>query len=124
MVTYNDYLKGILEKVQIAYGTLEKLKDKPGDLDTIKKEISKIKGFFQVFVTKADNENNQISDFTELKSKFEHYLDTYSFEKEIETMAPLYANDSNRLKNIRLKILESLSDKKLMDDIAYILDKL
>ena len=124
MVTYNDYLKGILEKVQIAYGTLEKLEDKPGDLDTIKKEISKIKGFFQVFVTKADNENNQISDFTELKSKFEHYLDTYSFEKEIETMAPLYANDSNRLKNMRLKILESLSDKKLMNDIAYILDKL
>lgn len=124
MVTYNDYLKGILEKVQIAYGTLEKLEDKPGDLDTIKKEISKIKGFFQVFVTKADNESNQISDFTELKSKFEHYLDTYSFEKEIETMAPLYANDSNRLKNMRLKILESLSDKKLMSDIAYVLDKL
>lgn len=124
MVTYNDYLKGILEKVQIAYGTLEKLEDKPGDLDTIKKEISKIKGFFQVFVTKTDNENNQISDFTELKSKFEHYLDTYSFEKEIETMAPLYANDSNRLKNMRLKILESLSDKKLMDDIVYVLDKL
>jgi len=124
MVTYNDYLKGILEKVQIAHNALEKLEDKPGDLDTIKKEISKIKGFFQVFVTKMDNENNQISDFTELKSKFEHYLDTYSFEKEIETMAPLYANDSNRLKNMRLKILESLSDKKLMDDIAYVLDKL
>ncbi len=124
MVTYTDYLKGILEKIQIAYRTLEKLEDAPGDLDTIKKEISKIKGFFQVFVTKTNNENNQISDFTELKSKFEHYLNTYSFEKEIETMAPLYANDSNRLKNIRLKILESLSDKKLMNDIEYILDKL
>ena len=124
MVTYNDYLKGILEKVQIAYNTLEKLEDKPGDLDTIKKEISKIKGFFQVFITKTDNDNNSLSDFSELKSKFEHYLDMYSFEKEIETMAPLYANDSNRLKNIRLKILESLSDKKLMNDIKYILDKL
>lgn len=123
MVTYNDYLKGILEKIQIAYSTLEKLEDKPGDLDTIKKEISKIKGFFQVFITKTDNENNQLSDFSELKSKFEHYLDAYSFEKEIETMAPLYANDSNRLKNMRLKILESLSDKKLMNDIEYILDK-
>ncbi|MBS3921658.1 MAG: hypothetical protein KGZ37_00745 [Nitrosarchaeum sp.] len=124
MVTYNDYLKGILEKVQITYNTLEKLEDKPGDLDTIKKEISKIKGFFQVFVTKANNENNSISEFTELKSKFERYLDTYSFEKEIETMAPLYANDSNRLKNMRLKIIESLSDKKLMNDIEYILDKI
>ncbi|HXW02853.1 MAG TPA: hypothetical protein VD651_01120 [Nitrosarchaeum sp.] len=124
MVTYNDYLKGILEKIQIAYNTLEKLEDKPGDLETIKKEISKIKGFFQVFITKTDNENNPLSDFSELKSKFEYYLDMYSFEKEIETMAPLYANDSNRLKNIRLKILESLSDKKLMNDIKYILDKL
>lgn len=124
MVTYNDYLKGILEKVKIAYNTLEKLEDKPGDLDTIKKEISKIKGFFHVFITKTDNDNNPLSDFSELKSKFEYYLDMYSFEKEIETMAPLYANDSNRLKNIRLKILESLSDKKLMNDIKYILDKL
>lgn len=124
MVTYNDYLKGILEKVQIAYSTLEKLEDKPGDLATIKKEISKIKGFFQVFIIKTDNENNLLSDFSNLKSKFEYYLDTYSFDKEIETMAPLYADDSNRLKNMRLKILESLSDKKLMSDIAYALDKL
>ncbi len=124
MVTYYDYLKGILKKVQIAYNTLEKLEDKPGDLETIKKEILKIKGFFQVFISKTDNENNQLSDFSDLKSKFEYYLDTYSFEKEIETMAPLYANDSNRLKNMRLKIIESLSDKKLMDDIEYMLDKL
>jgi len=124
MVTYYDYLNGILKKVQIAYNTLEKLEDKPGDLETIKKEISKIKGFFQVFISKLDNENNRLSDFSDLKSKILHYLDTYSFEKEIETMAPLYANDSNRLKNMRLKIIESLSDKKLMDDIEYILDKI
>lgn len=124
MVTYYDYLKGILKKVQTAYNTLEKLEDKPGDLETIKKEILKIKGFFQVFISKINHENNPLSDFSDLKSKFEHYLDTYSFEKEIETMAPLYANDINRLKNIRLKIIESLSDKKLMDDIEYILSKL
>ena len=124
MVTYYDYLNGILKKVQMAYTTLEKLEDKPGDLETIKKEILKIKGFFHVFISKIDDGNNQLSDFSNLKSKFEHYLDTYSFEKEIETMAPLYADDSNRLKNMRLKIIESLSDKKLMDDIEYILDKL
>lgn len=124
MVTYYDYLNGILKKVQIAYNTLEKLEDKPGDLETIKKEISKIKGFFQVFISKLDSESNQLSDFSDIQSKIEHYLDTYSFEKEIETMAPLYGNDSNRLKNMRLKIIESLSDKKLMDDIEYILDKI
>ena len=124
MVTYYDYLRGILKKVQIAYKTLEKLEDKPGDLEIIKKEILKIKGFFHVFITKTDSEKNQLSDFSDLKSKFEHYLDTYSFEKEIETMTLLYSDDSHRLKNMRLKIIESLSDKKLMDDIEYMLDKM
>ena len=124
MVTYYDYLRGILKKVQTAYNTLEKLEDKPGDLEIIKKEILKIKGFFQVFINKTDSEKNQLSDFSDLKSKFEYYLDTYSFEKEIETMTPLYSDDSNRLKNMRLKIIESLSDKKLMDDIEYMLDKM
>lgn len=124
MVTYYDYLRGILKKVQTAYNTLEKLEDKPGDLEIIKKEILKIRGFFQVLINKTGNEKNQISDFSDLRSKFEYYLDTYSFEKEIETMAPLYSDDSNRLKNIRLKIIESLSDKKLMDDIEYMLDKM
>ena len=124
MVTYYDYLKGILEKVKIAYNTLEKIDDKPGDLEIIKKEILKIKGFFHVFISKIDNEKSHLSDFSDLKSKFEYYLDTYSFEKEIETMAPLYSDDSNRLKNMRLKIIESLSDKKLMNDIEYVLNKL
>lgn len=124
MVTYYDYLQGILKKVQTAYNTLEKLEDKPGDLEIIKKEILKIRGFFLVLINKTDNEKNPISDFSDLRSKFEYYLDTYSFEKEIETMAPLYSDDSNRLKNIRLKIIESLSDKKLMDDIEYMLDKM
>ena len=124
MVTYYDYLREILKKVQTAYNTLEKLEDKPGDLEIIKKEILKIRGFFQVLINKTDNEKNPISDFSDLRSKFEYYLDTYSFEKEIETMAPLYSDDSNRLKNIRLKIIESLSDKKLMDDIEYMLDKM
>ena len=39
-------------------------------------------------------------------------------------MSTLYSEDSNRLKNMRLKILESLEDKKLMDNIEYIIEKL
>ncbi|MEK6831136.1 MAG: hypothetical protein AABY17_00070, partial [Thermoproteota archaeon] len=71
-----------------------------------------------------DTEKFQSADFSDLKSKFEYYLKNYSFEKEIETMAILYSEDSNRLKNMRLKILESLEDKKLMDNIEYIIEKL
>lgn len=124
MVTYYEYLKSILEKIIVAHDILTKLEDKSGDLKIIKKEILKINGFFQVLINKIDAEKFQSTDFSDLKSKFEHYLENYSFEKEIETMASLYSEDSNRLKNIRLKILESLADKKLMDNIEYIVEKL
>jgi len=124
MVTYYEYLKNILEKIIVAHNTLTRLEDKPGDLKIIKKEILKINGFFQVLINKIDTEKFQSTDFSDLKSKFEHYLENYSFEKEIETMAPLYSEDSNRLKNMRIKILESLADKKLMDNIEYMVEKL
>ena len=124
MVTHYEYLKSILEKIIVAHNTLTKLEDKPGDLKTIRKEILKINGFFQVLINKINTEKIQSNDFSDLKSKFEHYLENYSFEKEIETMAPLYSEDSNRLKNMRLKILESLADKKLMDNIEYMVEKL
>ena len=123
MVTYYEYLKSILEKIIVAHDTLTKLEDKPGDLLIIKKEILKINGFFQV-LDRIDTEKFQSSDFLDLKLKLEYYLENYSFEKEIETMAPLYSEDSNRLKNMRLKILESLADKKLMDNIEYMVEKL
>ena len=124
MVTYYEYLKNILEKIIVAHDILTKLEDKPGDLMIIKREILKINGFFQVLINKIDTEKFQSTNFSDLKSKFEHYLENYSFEKEIDTMAPLYSKDSNRLKNMRLKILESLADKKLMDNIEYMVEKL
>jgi len=124
MVTHYEYLKSLLEKILNSYNTLTKLEDNPGDLDLIKKEILKINGFFHVFINKVTNENYQLTDLSELKSKFEYYLNTYSFEKEIDTMSTLYSDDSDRLKNMRLKILESLMDKKLMDDIEYTIGKL
>ena len=124
MLTYYEYLKSVLEKIIVAHNTLAELEDKPGDLEIIKKEILKINGFFHVLISKINTEKFQSNDFLDLRSKFEYYLENYSFEKEIETMATLYSEDSNRLKNMRLKILESLADKKLMEDIEYTIEKL
>ena len=124
MLTHYEYLKSILEKILNAYENLTKLEDKPGDLVFIKKEILKINGFFHVFINKVNAENYQLPELSELKSKFEYYLDTYSFEKEMDTMSSLYSDDSNRLKNMRLKILESITEKKLMDSIEYTVKKL
>ncbi len=124
MVTYIEYLKNILNQILDSYNILKKIDEKKEDLDMIKKEMLKINGFLKVVLRKIDSDKIQSSDFKIVKSKFQHYLDNYYFEKEIETMAPLYSNDLSRVKNMRLKILESLEHKKMMDDVEELIEKI
>ena len=94
MVTYVEYLKSILNRIVDSYDVLEAIEDKPGDLKKIEKEMLKINGFVRVISNK------------------------------IETMAPLYSNDVNRIKNMRLKILESLKNNNMMNSIKELLESL
>jgi hypothetical protein len=51
-------------------------------------------------------------------------LDSYYFEKEIDTMTPLYVDDIYRIKNMRLKILEALEAKQMMYSVNELIEKL
>ncbi len=124
MVTYNEHLKNILKQILSSYNILKEIEDKHEDLNNIKKEMLKINGFLKVVSKKIDTEKITSHNFKIVKSKFQHYLETYYFEKEIETMAPLYSNDLSRVKNMRLKILEALEDKKMMDDVKELIEKI
>jgi hypothetical protein len=124
MVTWNEYLKGLFQKTLKSHTVLSELKDRPGDLDIIKKELLKINGFFNVAITKLESGNYQSKNLTDLKPRLEEYLNTYYFEKEIDTLTPLYSEDPSRLRNLRLKILESLEDKKLMNRIQNAIEDL
>ena len=124
MVTYNEYLKNILKKILSSYNKLKETEDKDEDLNNIKKEMLKINGFLKVVSKKIDIDKISSSDFSIVKSKFLHYLDNYYFEKEIETMAPLYSDDLNRVKNMRLKILEALEDRNMMEDVEELIEKI
>jgi len=124
VVTYNEYLKNILKQILDSYIVLKEIQDKPEDLNNIKKEMLKINGFIKVVLKKIDTDKIVASNFKIVKTKFQHYLDSYYFEKEIETMAPLYSNDLSRVKNMRLKILEALEYKKMMDDVEELIEKI
>ncbi len=124
MVTYNEYLKNILKQILSSYNKLKEIEDKDEDLNNIKKEMLKINGFLKVVSKKIDIDKISSSDFSIVKSKFLHYLDNYYFEKEIETMAPLYSDDLNRVKNMRLKILEALEDRNMMEDVEELIEKI
>jgi len=124
MVTYNEYLKNILKQILYSYNILKEMNNKPEDLNNIKKEMLKINGFLKVVSKKIDTDKITSSNFNIVKTKFQHYLDSYYFEKEIKTMAPLYSKDLSRVKNMRLMILEALEDKKMMDDVEELIEKI
>ena len=124
MVTYAEHLKNILNHILDSYQILNEIEDKPGDLAKIEKEMLKINGFLRVVSNKIDVDKIPTSDFETLKIKFSGYLENYSFEKEIKTMASLYSNDMSRVKNMRLKILEALKNKHMMDDTRDLIDNL
>ncbi|MGB1691020.1 MAG: hypothetical protein ACPHC0_06260 [Nitrosopumilus sp.] len=124
MVTYVEYLKSILNHIVDSYNILEAIEDKPGDLKKIEKEILKINGFMKVVSNKIEIDKIPLADFQITKKKFADYLITYSFEKEIQTMAPLYSNDVSRVKNMRLKILESLKNNNVITNVKELLEDL
>ena len=124
VVTYNEHLKNILSHILDSYHILTEIEDKPGDLAKIEKEMLKINGFIKVVSNKIDIDKIPRSEFGIVKTKFTQYLENYSFEKEIKTMAPLYSNDMSRVKNMRLKILESLKNKHMIDDVKELMENL
>ena len=124
MVSYSEHLKKILSQTVESYYILKEIQDKPGDLDILKKEMLKINGFLKVVTNNIDEYKIPLSDFKKLKLKFKHYLDNYFFEKEIETMAPLYSDDIYRIKNMRFKIIEALEDKKMIESTEDLIEQL
>jgi len=121
---FENYLSGLLSQIKDSIKIIEELKDNSGDLEIIKKELAKINGLFQVIVNKLNSIDNRSDKYVQLSSAVRFYLENYSFEREIETMSKLYSNDSHRLRNIRYSILKSLTDKKLIQKVDSIMEKL
>ena len=124
LVDIDEYLKGILGQILASYKILTELNDNPNDLEVIKRELSKIRGLLQVIRSKLDGEKYQTDHLVVLYKLAAYYDDTYDFTREIEILGQVYYKDSNRVKNLRLLIINSLNDKKLIEKIQTILIEL
>jgi hypothetical protein len=124
MISNEDYVKKILQQVLDSYRIIHNLSDKRGDLDVIKKELLKINGFFSVILKKFSESNFQLRSLLDLQPKIKNFVQSYYFVQEIDTLIPLYSEDSSRIKNMRLKILEAFQDKKLIDKLQEVLEEL
>ena len=124
MVDFNEYLKGILQQILASYRILTELNDEPNDLHIMKQEISKIIGLFLVTKNKLSEKKNQSDSFVTIYKLFSYYIETYDFSREIDVLAQVYYKDSDRLKNLRLVIIDSLNDNQLVEKLQTILNKL
>ena len=120
----DEYLKGILGQILASHKILTELNDTPDDLETIKKELAKIRGLLQVITTKLREKKYQSDHLVTLYKLSAYYIDTYDFTREIEILTQVYFNDSNRLKNLRLLIIDSLNDKNLIEKLRALLIEL
>ncbi len=78
----------------------------------------------QVIHNKLDDKKYQSDHLVTLTKLTGYYINTYDFTREIEVLSHVYFNDSNRLKNLRLIIINSLNDKKMIEKLQAILIKL
>ena len=124
LIDFNEYLKGILQQILASYKILTELNDNPSDLHTMKQEISKIIGLSLVVKNKLEGKKNQSDSFVTIYKLFSYYIETYDFSREIDILAQIYYKDSNRLKNLRLVIIDSLNDKQLIEKLQKILNEL
>jgi len=124
LIAIDEYLKGILGQILASYKVLSSLNDEPKDLAIIKKELSKIRGLLLVLSNKLDNKKYQSDHLVSLYKLSTYYVTVYDFAWEIEKLSQIYYNDSNRLKNLRLLIINSLNDKNLVEKLETILIKL
>ena len=79
MSGFENYLKGLLKQILDSYQILNELKDRSGDLEIIKKEVSKINGLITVLVNKLESSKNNSDDFVVLASSGKYYLENYYF---------------------------------------------
>lgn len=121
MVTFEQYLKGILQQVDDSHTLLENLRDKPGDLEIIRRELAKINGLFVALANKIDANKQELANYQYLLSPIRKYLENHEFFRELDTMSLLYSDDPLRLKNLRTSILDSMRENNLLEHIKSIL---
>jgi len=77
-----------------------------------------------VIINKLNEKKNQSNSFVTLYKLTSYYIETYDFSREMDILGQVYYKDSDRLKNLRLLIIDSLNDKKLIENLQLILSKL
>ncbi len=116
-----DDIKSLLIETLDIHTILNQLKDKPGDLDIIKKQVEKIEELFETVCKKIEKLDNSSDDYVILVKAIKFYLENYDFYTVIDSYM-MYDQDSARVKNMRILVITALEDKKLIEKIQKVIE--
>ncbi len=116
----NSYIKGLLTQALDVHTVLNELKDKPGDLDIIKKQVGRVEGVLKVLCKKIEELNYFSDDYVKLSKSAKFYLENYDFYTVIDAYK-MYDEDPVRVKNIRILVIKALEEKNLIEKIQQVL---
>ena len=120
----DKYIKNLLGQTLDSYKILIELRDKPGDLVTIKQELGKMHGVLQVLVNKMEKSDNNSDMVSEFVNAVKAYLRDYSFNREVDNVSELYPEDHHRIKNLRVLILTALEECEVISKANILLQEL
>lgn len=124
MVTYDRYLSDVAGQVLGVHESLLDMPDGPATLEALGREDARVRALFGAIVARVGSESGPSRAHSELAAAAGRYLESYSFAREISSIAALYSDDRARVRNIRLKMIESLEDGGLAGRIRGLLEEM
>ncbi len=119
MSAFGRYVAGVIGNVVSSHAAIRGLGDRPGDLDAIRREWSRASGLIESLAARIEGSAEAMRDeaYRDLARRCRAYGDSYAFGREIDVMAGLYAEDPGRLRNMRLKVAESLEGGGFLESL-------
>ncbi len=116
----SDYIKSLLNQILDVHTILNELKDEPGDLEIIKKQVEKVEGVLKMLSNKIEELDYSADDYVKLSKSIKFYLENYDFYNIIEAYK-LYDEDPQRIRNVRTKVITAIEEKYLITKIKEML---
>ena len=116
----DSYIKSLLIQTLEVHAILNELKDEPGDLEIIKKQVEKVEGVLKMLSSKIEELDYSADDYVKLSKSIKFYLENNDFYNIIEAYK-LYDKDPQRIRNVRTKVITAIEEKHLIAKIKEML---
>jgi len=114
------YIKSLLIQTLEVHTILNELKDEPGDLEIIKKQVENVEGVLKRLSNKIEELDYSADDYVKLSKSIKFYLENNDFYNIIEAYK-LYDEDPQRIRNVRTKVITAIEEKHLIEKIKEML---